>query len=78
MSEYSFTVHARREMTKDQITEEGVYHVIGDADDVVVHDDGRTRYTGMWQGRTFVVIVENDGRTVITVWQPKWRRPRRR
>ena len=78
MTDLIFPYHARREMAKDGIPEAGVYHVVGDADEVIERGDGRTVYTGTWDGRTFVVVIEDDERTVVTVCQFKWRRPRRR
>ena len=62
-----FTGHASAAMRADQIPEAGVYHVVRDADEVTGRADGRAEYVGAWQGRTFVVIVEDDGRTVVTV-----------
>ena len=73
-----FTDHAREAMRADQIPEAGVYHVVGDTDEVIERDDGRAEYVGAWEGRTLVVILEDDGRTVVTVWERKWRRPRSR
>jgi hypothetical protein len=76
MPELEFTDHARREMRRDAIPEAAVYHVIGDADEVLERDDGRTEYVGTWERRTIVVIVESD--LVITTWErDKWERRRR-
>lgn len=77
MDEYVFTVHALGEMARDSITVDGVYHVIGDADEILHRDDGRTDYVGVWEGRTFRVVIEDDGYTVVTVFEVKRRRRRR-
>jgi hypothetical protein len=75
-----FSSHARAEMAKDQLPEAAVYHVVGDFDDRVEQDNGRTLLTGVWEGRVVVVILESDGRTVVTAWERKrdTRRRRRR
>ena len=78
MADLSFADHARDAMRDHQIPEVAVYHVVEDAEEIIERDDGRTEYTGAWEGRTFVVIIDDDGRTVVTVWERKWRRPRRR
>ena len=80
MDDLDFTPHAREEMATDQIPELAVSHVVGDADEVIEQDDGRTKYTGTWEGRVIVVVVELDGRTVISTWERKRdsRRNRRR
>lgn len=80
LDDLDFTPHARDEMATDQIPEVAVYHVIGDADQVIEQDDGRTKYTGTWEGRVIVVVVEWDERRVITTWERKRdsRRNRRR
>lgn len=70
-----FKSHARRAMAADAIPEAGVYHVVGDADEVLDLDDGRTSYTGTWDDRTFTVILEDDGETVVTVFERKRERP---
>ena len=71
MDDLSFTLHARDEMSTDQIPEVAVYHVIGDADVVLEQDDGRTVYTGTWEGRAIVVVVVWDERIVITTRERK-------
>ena len=80
MDEYVIIDHARREMARDGIPAEAVYHVVGDPDEVVEQDDGRTLYEGTWNGRAFAAIVEDDGYTVVTAWERKResRRNRRR
>lgn len=77
MADFIFPNHARDAMRDHQISEAGVYYVVGDADEILPRHDGRTEYTGTWDGRTFVVIVEDDGETVVTLWERRWRRPRR-
>ena len=80
MDDLDFTPHAREEMATDQIPDIVVYHVVGDADEVIEQDDGHTMYTGTWAGRVIVVVVEWDERIVITTWERKResRRNRRR
>jgi hypothetical protein len=74
-----FSRHARDEMSNHSVTEDEVYHVVGDHDEAIEYDNGRMEYVRtMEDGRTIVVIIENDDETVVTVWQRKWRRPRRR
>jgi hypothetical protein len=71
--------HALEEMDNASISEDDVYHVVGDANDVIERDDGRTVYIRLLDdGREAVVVIEDDGQTVVTVWQWKRRRPRRR
>ena len=55
-----FDPHARQRMRRRQVPEAAIYHVIGDADDVVERDDGCTEYTGRWEGRTIMVVVCED------------------
>ena len=64
-------------MRADQIQADAVYHVTGDYDQRLDRDDGRTEYVGVWEGRTIVVILEADGKTIVTVRERKQRRPRR-
>ena len=80
MDAYRFSPHALREMARDSIPADAVHHVIGDADEVIEQNDGRTMYTRTWAGRTIAVVVEDDGETVVTVWERKrdTRRDRRR
>jgi hypothetical protein len=74
-----FPDHAWEKMARNSISDDDVYHIVGDADDVTQRGDGRTVYTGtLDDGREVVVVVEDDGKTVVTVWQWKRRRPRRR
>lgn len=75
---FDFIDHARKAMAADAISEDGVHHVVRDADSTLHYDDGRTHYIGMWHGRTFSVIVENDGVTVVTVFERKRERRRRK
>jgi hypothetical protein len=72
-----FIPHARREMRRDQIPEVAVYDVVGDADEVIERDDGRTEYGRAWAGRYLVVVTEGDREPllVITVWEDKRRKP---
>ena len=79
MPDLIFTEHARKEMSRDSISEDDVYHVVEDADDIIEQVDGRTRYTRtLDDGREVVVIIEDDDEAVVTVWEWRRRRPRRR
>ena len=71
MNSYRFSPHALREMARDNIPYDAIYHVVGDADDVIEQDDGRTMYEGIWEGRAIVVVVEADGETVVSAWERK-------
>ena len=79
MGDLVFTGYVRSRMRQRQVSKDDVYHVVRDADDVLVRPDGRTEYTRMFDdGRELRVVIENDDVTVITVWDWKRRRPRRR
>lgn len=60
--------HALKAMQADSITEDDVYTVVGDYDEAFEHIvDGRTEYGRMMEdGRWFVVVIENDGETVVS------------
>ena len=78
MEDLEFEPHARDEMASDTISEDEVYHVIGDADEIIERQDGRSEYARMMDdGRWIVVIVDQESRTVETVWWDT-RRSRRR
>ena len=62
-----FLPHARRRMRRRQIPEVAVYHVAGDADDVLERDDGRTEHTGTWEGRIIRVVTEGEEEPLIVV-----------
>ncbi len=76
MDDLKFSPHARDEMADDQIPETAVYHIVSDADEEFEQDNGRTAYTGVWEDRAITAVVEDDGRTVVTVWE--WKRESRR
>lgn len=78
MSELIFPDHALEAMARDSISESDVYEIVGDYDDIVERDDGRTVYTRTLDGRDIVVVIEDDGETVVSAWLWKRRRPRRR
>jgi hypothetical protein len=79
MDDLIFPDHVLWRMSQRQVSEDDVYHVVGDADDVLDRHDGRTEYTRMLDdGRELRVVIENDGVTVVSVWDWKRRRPRRR
>ena len=78
MEDLEFIPDSREEMARDEVSEDQVYHVVGDADEVIVRPDGRSEYARMMDdGRWIVVIVDEESGTVETVWWDK-RRSRRR
>jgi hypothetical protein len=80
MRQLVFSPHALQEMGRNTIPVPAVYHVVGDADESVEQDDGRTLYEGTWYGQAISVVIEDDGITVVIVWDRKResRRNRRR
>lgn len=72
--------HALGGMRTDSITEDDVYTVVGDYDEKFERQtDGRTEYGRMMEdGRWFVVVIENDGETMVTAWWGRRRSRRRR
>ena len=65
-------------MRERHISADEVYHVVEDADDVIVRDDGSAIYVRVIDQREIVVVIESDGRSVGSVWDWKRRRLRRR
>ena len=79
MDDLEFDSHARDEMARDTISEDEVYHVIGDADTEIRQHNGHTRYERMMDdGRQIVVIIDEVMRTVKTAWWNKRGSRRRR
>ena len=80
MDELIFPEHALEEMLTDSITEADVYTVVGDYDELIERlADGRSEYGRMKDdGRWFMVVVENDGQTLVSAWWDKRRSRRRR
>ena len=78
MADLIFTPYARMRMTMRHLPEEAVYHIVEDADEIIDRDDGRTEYIGEWESQAIVVVIEDDGKTVVTMWDRKRQRPRRR
>jgi hypothetical protein len=79
MDDLEFDSHARDEMARDTITEDEVFHVIGDADVEIRQQNGHTRYERMMDdGRQIVVILDEAVRTVKTAWWNKRGSRRRR
>ena len=79
MSDLIFPGHASDQMANDSISEAEVYHVVEDADDILEREDGRTDYRRLLDdGRSMLVVVENEGITVVRVWWDKRRSRRRR
>jgi hypothetical protein len=52
MPELEFDPHAEDQMRRRQLPDAAAYHVVSDPDDVLERPDGRTEYTGTWEGRT--------------------------
>ena len=72
MEDLEFEPHARVELARDSVSQDEVYHVVGDADIEYERNDGRTRHERMMDdGRLLVVIVEDAIRMVRTVWWDK-------
>jgi hypothetical protein len=69
--------HAWEAMQADSITEDDVFTVVGDYDEVIERiTDGRTEYSRMMDdGRWLVVVIEKDGETMVSAW---WDRRRSR
>ena len=79
MDDLTFTPHALQEMSKDNITQDDVYVIVGDADDVIERDDGRTIFIRVIEdGRQIVAVIEVETRVVETVWWNKRGSRRRR
>ena len=78
MEDLEFDPHAREEMARDAVSEDEVYHVVGDADVEYERNDGRTRYERMMDDGRRIVVVEDATRTVKTVWWDKRNGRRRR
>lgn len=80
MEDLVFDPHALTEMARDVVSEDEVYHLIGDADEEIERDDGRTEYARMLDdGRWIVAIVEDETGIVRTVcWDARPSRRRRR
>ena len=77
-SDLIFPDHVLGRMRQRHISHDDVYHVVDDADDVLHRDDGRTEYTRLLDdGRELRVVIEDDGVSVVSVWDWKRRRPRR-
>jgi hypothetical protein len=72
--------HARKAMQTDSITDDDIYTVVGDYDEKIERlTDGRAVYGRMMEdGRWFVVVIENDGETMVSAWWDRRRSRRRR
>ncbi len=78
MADLVFPSYVRGRMSQRHVSEDEIYHVVVDADDVLIRVDGRIEYTRLLaDGRELRVVVEDDGVTVVSVWDWKRRRPRR-
>ena len=60
MPDLDFTDYSRERMKRRHISEEAVYHIVGDYDHRWDRDDGRTEYAGIWEGVPIVVVTEGD------------------
>jgi hypothetical protein len=71
--------HALEQMQRDSPTEDDVYTVVGDYDEIVERPDGRTVYSRLLDdGRHVTAVIEDDGVTVVTAWVDARRSRRRR
>jgi hypothetical protein len=74
-----FPEHARDEMQTDGLTDCDVYTVVGDYDEKIERNEGRTEYVReLDDGRYAVVVIEDDGVTVVSAWWHKRRSSRSR
>ena len=79
MDDLIFPPHALDEMQDDSLTEADVYTVVADFDERIEQDGGRTELARLLDdGRYVVVVLEDDGFTVVTSWLDKRRSRRRR
>ena len=68
MDDLVFPEHALEEMRDDRLTDEDVYTVVGDPDEIIERDDRRSVYSRMLDdGRYVVVVIEDDAVTVVRV-----------
>lgn len=79
MDDLVLPVHARDQMQRDNLTEDDVYTVVGDYDEKIERIEGRTEYAReLDDGRHVVVVIEEDGVTVVSAWwnkrRSRWRR----
>jgi len=76
-----FPDYALERMRQRGISPDDVHLTIEDPDDEIERDDRRSEYTRMMDdGREIQVVIQDDGerRTVVSLWDRKRRRPRRR
>jgi hypothetical protein len=74
-----FPEHARDQMQRDGLTEDEIYTVVGDYDEKIERNDGRTEYAReLDDGHYVLVVIEDDGVTIVSVWWNKRRSRRRR
>ena len=79
MDDLVLPVHARDQMQRDNLTEDDVYTVVGDYDEKIERIEGRREYAReLDDGRHVVVVIEDDGVTVVSAWwnkrRSRWRR----
>ncbi len=72
-----FSPHALDQMHAREIPEQAVRQILGDADEVLERFDGRTEYTGVWEGRTIMVVIEGDEEPLVVVTVIELKRRRR-
>ena len=71
--------HARDQMQRDSLTEDDICIVVGDYDEKVERIEGRTEYAReLDDGRYVVVVIEDNGMTIVSAWWNKRRSRRRR
>lgn len=72
MDHLLFPRHALDEMRRDSLTRDDIYTVVGDYDEKIERDDGRSVYRRqVLDGRWVVVVIETDDATVVSAWCDK-------
>jgi hypothetical protein len=79
MPDLIFPDHALERMQQRGIVAMHIYQVVEDADTIIEREDGRTEYFGLLaDGRELIVVIEDDGTSVVSVMVRNQRRLRRR
>ena len=60
MPDLEFTPYARKRMADRRVPEDVVAEIVGDADEIIYRDDGRTDYVGIWAGGPIRVVAVGD------------------
>lgn len=54
-------------MRQRSITDQAVHNVVGDPDEIIERDDGRTEYIGWWEGHNLLVVTEGDEEPLLVI-----------